>query len=181
MQAACDQQHDQAQSKPGKRKQRADLSHYIARLIRIIPYVPFEPYIHYDAYKKFEYRKDAGSRCGFHQRGSSVVLFEIVIECQQTGSPGQRHRPVSIPSEHIFNYRIPCGSRKKHYNTHTYSICRPQGCSHVIFMKIAAFRMPGYSSDPSVSSLFSVSSAPSAAPDTVSSSAFARRSPATCS
>ena len=33
MQAACDQQHDQAQSKPGKRKQRADLSHYIARLI----------------------------------------------------------------------------------------------------------------------------------------------------
>ncbi len=148
MQAACDQQHDQAQGKPGKRKQRADLSHYIARLIRIVPDMPFEPYIHYDAYKKFEHCKDAGSRRGFHQRGRSVVLFEIVIECQQTGSPGQRHRPVSVPSEHIFNYRIPCGSRKKHYNTHTYSICRPRGCSHVIFMKIAAFCMPRGSNRP---------------------------------
>ncbi len=181
MHAACDKQHDQAQGKPGKRKQRADLSHYIARLIRIIPDMPFEPYIHYDADKKFKYRKDAGSRRGFHQRGSPVILFKIVIKCQQTCSPGQRHRPVSISSEHIFNYRIACGSRKKHYNTHIYSICRLQGCSHVIFMKIAAFRMPGYSSDPSVSLVSWFSSAPSAVPDTASAAASAWSSPSTCS
>ena len=137
-------QQSQTYEKPYKGEKGTYLPHDVSRLSGIVPYVPAESNVYEEAYTEFIHGDYTCTGGCFDNHRRLSVRSDIIVKCQQACASCKCHRPVGIPSEYIFNYRVACSSRQKNNQTHIFIINKNTGRNRVSFWLISSLSQPAF-------------------------------------